>query len=132
MFDAAGQRAKQSSRGFVLERNECDVRTGAMVEDAEDGVQLALVISFAGEIEAPDSVLGSRCQFPTVERSAEDLDIVVMLADDPTHEGLAHGHAVGSIAAIEDHGDMPTSQIRALSFQFDDLLPNPFRLGGHA
>ncbi|HVA56142.1 MAG TPA: hypothetical protein VNI53_10175 [Gammaproteobacteria bacterium] len=78
-------------------------------------MQLALVIGLAGEIQAPDTVLGASRQFPAPELLASDLDVVVMLADDPTHEGLAHGHAVGSIAAIEDHGDVPASQIRALS-----------------
>ena len=55
-----------------------------------------------------------------------------MFADHSADEGLAHGHALGCIAAIKDHGDVPASQIRALGFKFDDFLSNPFRLGGHA
>ena len=61
-----------------------------------------------------------------------DLDVVAMFADHSADEGLAHGHALGCIAAIKDHGDVPASQIRALSLQFDDFLSNPLRLGGHA
>lgn len=69
-----------------------------------------MIISFAGEIETPDAILGAGCQLPAFKLLAKDLDIVVMLADDPTREGLVHSHTLGGIAAIEDHGDVPTSE----------------------
>ena len=127
IFNAAGYRMEQGSCRFIRYHCKGEIGSRTVIQYAEDSVQLALVIGLAGEIQAPDSVLVSGRQFPTIERSANDVDVVVMSADDPTHEGLAHGHPFGGIAAIEDHGNMTASQIWALGLQFDDLLSNPLR-----
>jgi len=114
VLNTAGNRMEQGSRGFVLKSCEYDIRAGAMVEDAEKGVQLVLVIDLAGEIETPESVLGAGRQLPVFKLLANDLDVITVFPDDLTHEGLAHGRTLGGIAAIEDHGDVPAPQIRAL------------------
>jgi len=128
IFNAAGYRMEQGSCRFVFQRCKGEIGSRTVIQYAEDSVQLALLISLAGEVQAPDTILRAGRQFPAFKLLADDLDVVVMLADDPTHEGLAHGHALGDIAAIKDHGNMTASQIWTLSFQFDDLLSNPLRL----
>jgi len=127
MFDAVCQCAKEGGSKLILKHIEGEVSSRTVIQYTEDGVQLALVISFAGEIQAPDTILGAGRQFPAPELLANDLDVVVMFADHTADEGLAHGHALRGIAAIENHGNVSASEIRALSLQFDDLLSNPLR-----
>lgn len=100
----------------------------AVVDHAQDGVDVPIGILLAGQVDGPDCI-GSRGE----RRLAFDLSALLfnqvpVLPQHLGHMRFAHGFTLGRMAAVEHVHYLPTAHMRHVRLQPDDLPFHPRRL----
>lgn len=120
---------QQRPAAFVRKASKPNRQSTAVVNDAQDGVNLPLRISAPGHVQTPAVVDGQRLGRRTANHLARLSHRVRVLPQHPVHIRLAHGHLAVRKHAIERECDQPTTRVRQVRLEQHQLAQYP---GGFA
>ena len=133
LLDRIKQTSQQEDGRLVSERGEGQHPSATVIDDAKDGVKVAIDVRLAGEVNAPCSIDRNGAGHPPFPGPAQILYFNPMPPHPTGHERLAHRHAaLDGMEAIERRRDPATTRIRHPRLQTNEFAPDPFRLGSAA
>lgn len=98
-----------------------------MIHDTKQDVRLVIGIPNLGQVSGPGAVFGLWLGFAILDASAEYLDIVPVLLDNPADVGFTHCHvAPFCVPLVEDIGQGAAADVRVACFEVNDFAFDPF------
>lgn len=125
--DGQTQVSQQRPAAFVRKPSKPHSQPAAVIDDAQDGVNLAVHIGSPGHVQTPAMVDGSRFGRSTANGLARLSHRQHVLPQHPVHVGLADSHLAMREHAVEGQRDEPATSLRQMSLQQHQLAQHPGR-----